>query len=257
LALRKTFKKKDNKIMKKLILIFSLLLSSINVSADLNDNLNDRIADYDVEGLDDFLISSSSSQERQDQAQESFDTYETFLEFNDQQEQNNPTGSRVSDSLMSDAKIMAMYDLIAFAVSSTFQGILTRNPDADYNYEVTSSDIEEGINASREIIGSFRDNPVFSAFDQLNMAASVNYYFNVGFNSNDITRGPSAMSEQAFRNILFFKDSSFSLAHGADTRLPAANRFSSNFLSTFFTNQNAVQSTCLGGGSCASPVGGM
>ena len=159
--------------MKKLILIFSLLLSSINVSADLND----RIADYQASYNDDFLIGSSALQERQDQAQESFDTYETFLEFNAQQEQNDPTGgnSRVSDTLMRDAKTMAVYDLVAYAVSSTFQGILTRNPDADYNYEVTSSDIEEGINASREIIGSFRDNPVFSVVDQLTMAASVNY----------------------------------------------------------------------------------
>ena len=122
--------------MKKLILIFSLLLSSINVSADLND----RIADYQASYNDDFLIGSSALQERQDQAQESFDTYETFLEFNAQQEQNDPTGgnSRVSDTLMRDAKTMAVYDLVAYAVSSTFQGILTRNPDADYNYEVTS-----------------------------------------------------------------------------------------------------------------------
>ena len=99
--------------MKKLILIFSLLLSSINVSADLG--MEKRIADND-----DFLIGSSYAEYRQDQAQESFDTYETFLEFNAQQEQNNPTGSRVDDSLMSDAKIVAMYDLVAYAVSRTF-----------------------------------------------------------------------------------------------------------------------------------------
>ena len=85
---------------------------------------------------------------------------------------------------------------------STFQGILTRNPDADYNYEVTSSDIEEGINASREIIGSFRDNPVFSVVDQLTMAASVNYYFNEGWNSNELTAGSNALSELAFRALI-------------------------------------------------------
>ena len=244
--------------MKKLILIFSLLLSSINVSADLNADLNDRIADYEVEGLDDFLISSSSSQERQDQAQESFDTYETFLEFNDQQDLNNPTGSRVSDSLMSDAKIMAIYDLIAYAVSSTFQGILTRNPDADYNYEVTSSDIEEGVNAAREIIGSFLNNPVFSTLDQLNMAASVNYYFKEGFNSNALTRGSTALNELSFRALLIRENRPFYMTVLiAERRLPSANSFSRNFLSTFFTNQSAVQSTCLGGGSCAAPVGGM
>ena len=240
--------------MKKLILIFSLLLSSINVSADLNADLNDRIADYGVEGLNDFLISSSSSLERQDQAQESFDTYETFLEFNDQQDLNNPTGSRVSDSLMSDAKIMAIYDLIAYAVSSTFQGILNRNPDADYNYEVTSSDIEEGIIASRLIIGSFRDNPVFSPLDQLNMAASVNYYFNAGFKSSALTRGPSALNELSFRALLIRDNSLYRTVLIGDRTLPSANSFSRNFLSTFFTNQNAVQSTCPGGGSCAKPL---
>ena len=235
--------------MKKLILIFSLLLSSINVSADLG--MEKRIADND-----DFLIGSSYAEYRQDQAQESFDTYETFLEFNDQQEQNNPTGSRVDDSLMSDAKIVAMYDLVAYAVSRTFQGILTRNPDADYNYEVTSSDIEEGINASREIIGSFRDNPVFSVVDQLTMAASVNYYFNEGFNSNELTAGPNAMSEQAFRALIIRENNYYIDVFTAERIMPGVNRFSRNFLSTFFTNQNAVQSTCLNA-SCASPAGPM
>ena len=235
--------------MKKLILIFSLLLSSINVSADLG--MEKRIADND-----DFLIGSSYAEYRQDQAQESFDTYETFLEFNDQQEQNNPTGSRVDDSLMSDAKIVAMYDLVAYAVSRTFQGILTRNPDADYNYEVTSSDIEEGINASREIIGSFRDNPVFSVVDQLTMAASVNYYFNEGFNSNELTAGPNAMSEQAFRALIIRENNYYIDVFTAERIMPGVNRFSRNFLSTFFTNQNAVQSTCLSA-SCVVPLGGM
>ena len=239
--------------MKRLILIFSLLLSSINVSADLND----RIADYEADSPSrDFLISSSSSQERQDQAQGSFDTYETFLEFNYQQDQNNPTGSRVSEDLMSDAKIVAMYDLVAYAVSRTFQGILTRNPDADYNYEVTSSDIEEGINASREIIGSFRDNPVFSVVDQLTMAASVNYYFNEGFNSNELTAGPNAMSEQAFRALIIRENNYYIDVYTAERIMPGVNRFSRNFLSTFFTNQNAVQSTCLSA-SCVVPLGGM
>ena len=241
--------------MKKLILIFSLLLSSINVSADFNAaDFNDRMADND-----DFLIGSSALQERQDQAQESFDTYKTFLEFNAQQEQKDPTGgnSRVSDTLMRDAKTMAMYDLVAYAVSSTFQGILTRNPDADYNYEVTSSDIEEGINASREIIGSFRDNPVFSVVDQLTMAASVYYYFTAGFNSNELTAGSHALSELAFRALIIRENTYYTSVFTAERIMPGVNMFSRNFLSTFFTNQNAIQSTCPGGGSCASPVGGM
>ena len=177
-----------------------------------------------------------------------------FLEFNYQQDQNNPTGSRVSEDLMSNAKIVAMYDLVAYAVSSTFQGILTRNPDADYNYEVTSSDIEEGINASREIIGSFLDNPVFSVLDQLTMAESVNYYFNEGWNSNELTAGSNALSELAFRALLTRGNNLYAQVYRGQGRLASANRFATS-ISTFFTNQNAVQSTCLSA-SCAAPVGG-
>jgi hypothetical protein len=240
--------------MKKLILIFTLLLSSLNVSAYL---LSDRIADYEADGPNrDFLISSSSYQERQDQAQGSLDTYEMFLEFNYQQDQNNPTGgnSRVSDTLMSDAKIVAMYDLVAYAVSRTFQGILTRNPDADYNYEVTSSDIREGINAAREIINSRAT--IFSVLDQWTMTSSVNYYFYEGWNSNELTAGSHALSELAFRTLITRASNLYAQVYGGQGRLASANRFAT-IISTFFTNQNAVQSTCTGGGSCASPVGGM
>ena len=229
--------------MKRLILIFSLLLSSINVSAE-------RIADYTARPGSDFLISSVSAEVRQEQAQGSFDTYETFFEFNAQQGEGQ---SRVTDVLMSEAKMVAMYDLVAYAVSQTFQGIISRNPDADYDYQVTPSDIVEGINAAREIIGPLVNNPVFSEQDQMSMSRSVNFYFNQGWNSNDLTSGPVTLSEQAF-SALINRENSYFYDSVSDTRLSLAraNRFSST-LSTFFTNQNAVQSTCLGA-SCAAPM---
>ena len=236
--------------MKKLILIFSLLLSSINVSAE-------RIADYTARPGSDFLISSVSAEVRQEQAQGSFDTYETFLEFNAQQGKGQ---SRVTDVLMSEAKMVAMYDLVAYAVSQTFQGIISRNPDADYDYRVTPSDIVEGINAAREIIGPLvlrssiiDNNPVFSVQDQMSMINSVNFYFNQGWNSNDLTSGPVTLNELAF-SALINRENSYFYDSVSDTRLSLAraNRFSST-LSTFFTNQNAVQSTCLGA-SCAAPM---
>ena len=229
--------------MKKLILIFSLLLSSVNVSAE-------RIADYTARPGSDFLISSVSAEVRQEQAQGSFDTYETFLEFNAQQGKGQ---SRVTDVLMSEAKMVAMYDLVAYAVSQTFQGIISRNPDADYDYLVTPSDIVEGINAAREIIGPLVNNPVFSVQDQQSMSRSVNFYFNQGWNSNDLTSGPVTLNELAF-SALINRENSYFYDSVSDTRLSLAraNRFSST-LSTFFTNQNAVQSTCLGA-SCAAPM---
>ena len=231
--------------MKRLILIFSLLLSSINVSAE-------RIADYTARPGSDFLISSVSAEVRQEQAQGSFDTYETFFEFNAQQGEGQ---SRVTDVLMSEAKMVAMYDLVAYAVSQTFQGIISRNPDADYDYQVTTTDIVEGINAAREIIGPLVNNPVFSVQDQEHMSRSVNFYFNQGWNSNDLTSGSVTLSELAFSALINRENSYFydSVSESTRMSLARANRFSSNFLSTFFTNQNAVQSTCLSG-SCAAPM---
>ena len=88
------------------------------------------------------------------------------------------------------------------------------------------------------------------------MAESVNYYFNEGFNSNELTAGSNAMSEVAFSALLTRGNNLYAQVYRGQGRLASANRFATS-ISTFFTNQNAVQSTCPGGGSCASPVGGM
>ena len=161
-----------------------------------------------------------------------FDTYETFFEFNAQQGEGQ---SRVTDVLMSEAKMVAMYDLVAYAVSQTFQGIISRNPDADYDYQVTTTDIVEGINAAREIIGPLVNNPVFSVQDQEHMSRSVNFYFNQGWNSNDLTSGSVTLSELAFSALINRENSYFydSVSESTRMSLARANRFSSNFLSTY------------------------
>ena len=227
--------------MKKLILIFTLLIISFNVSANL---LNDR----------DFL-EIMRSESREQLAQESFDTYETFLEFNAQQDRDNPTGSRVSEDLMSDARIIAMIDLVQYAIIESFEAAIARDETITTLDDIQQQDRVAGINAAREIIGPLVNNPVFSVEDQMLMSIAVNNYLNEYQNDRSKLNGP----DFALSIILSLDVRDLERFVYVDPRanMAAANRFSRNFLSTFFTNQNAIQSTCPGGGSCASPAGPM
>ena len=105
--------------MKKLILIFTLLLYSLNLSANRGE-IGSRL--YFMEE-----VSVEEIERKQQSAQESFDRYEMFLEYNAQQDRDNPTGSRVSEDLMNDAKTLAMFDLIQYAIIETFEAAIARD----------------------------------------------------------------------------------------------------------------------------------
>jgi len=241
--------------MKKLILIFTLLLSSLNLSANKGD-IGSRL---------DFMkeVSVEEIEKKQQLAQESFDTYETFLEFNAQQDRDNPTGSRVSEELMADAKVVAELDLIEYAILETLRAAVDRDRLIRTSDPILQQDVVDGINAAREIIGPLTNNPVFSVEDQDRMSTIVNDY--VRFHNKRAEENFS-MADDDDRIIfivarlrdfeLYFRF--FAGIWGGNPRdnIDNAARFTEN-IPTFFTNQNAIQSTCPGGGSCASPVGGM
>ena len=228
--------------MKKLILIFTLLISSFNVSAYL---LKDN----------DFLRTIRlNEQSREELAQNSFDTYKTFLEFNAQQDRDNPTGSRVSEDLMNDAKTLAMFDLIQYAIIETFEAAIARDERITIRGYILPEDEEVGNKAAQEIIGPLENNPVFSVEDQVRMRNAVDRYVSDYHFNRDNLNGPAyALS---ILTSLGGADLATRFLYHNDprTNIREANRFSRNFLSTFFTNQNAVQSTCLNA-SCASPAG--
>jgi hypothetical protein len=230
--------------MKKLILIFTLLISSFNVSAYL---LKDN----------DFLRTIRlNEQSREELAQNSFDTYKTFLEFNAQQDRDNPTGSRVSEDLMNDAKTLAMFDLIQYAIIETFEAAIARDETITIRGYISPEDEEVGNKAAQEIIGPWRNNPVFSVEDQVRMRKAVARYVSDYQFNRDNLNGP-AYALSILTSLGGYDLATRFLYHNDPrTNIREANRFSRNFLSTFFTNQNAVQSTCLGM-SCAAPVGGM
>jgi hypothetical protein len=228
--------------MKKLILIFTLLISSFNVSAYLlKDNDFLRTMRLDV-------------QSREELAQNSFDTYKTFLEFNAQQDRDNPTGSRVSEDLMNDAKTLAMFDLIQYAIIETFEAAIARDETITIRGYISPEDEEVGNKAAQEIIGPWRNNPVFSVEDQVRMRKAVARYVNDYQFNRDNLNGP-AYALSILTSLGGYALATRFLYHNDPrTNIREANRFSRNFLSTFFTNQNAVQSTCLNA-SCASPAG--
>ena len=230
--------------MKKLILIFTLLISSFNVSAYLlKDNDFLRTMRLDV-------------QSREELAQNSFDTYKTFLEFNAQQDRDNPTGSRVSEDLMNDAKTLAMFDLIQYAIIETFEAAIARDETITIRGYISPEDEEVGNKAAQEIIGPWENNPVFSVEDQVRMRKAVARYVNDYQFNRDNLNGP-AYALSILTSLGGYDLATRFLYHNDPrTNVREANRFSRNFLSTFFTNQNAVQSTCLSA-SCVEPLGGM
>ena len=228
--------------MKKLILIFTLLLSSFNVSAYL---LKDN-------GLLEAMRSNVVSREQL--AQESVDTYEAFLKFNAQQDRDNPTGSRVSEDLMNDAKTIAMFDLIQYAIIETFEAAIARDERITIRGYILPEDEEVGNKAAQEIIGPLENNPVFSVEDQVRMRNAVDRYVSDYHFNRDNLNGP-AYALSILTSLGGYDLATRFLYHNDPrTNVREANRFSRNFLSTFFTNQNAVQSTCLNA-SCASPAG--
>ena len=154
--------------MKKLILILTLLLSSLNLSANRGE-IGSRL--YFMEE-----VSVEEIERKQQSAQESFDRYEMFLEYNAQQDRDNPTGSRVSEELMADAKVVAELDLIEYAILETLRAAVDRDILIRTSDPILQQDVVDGINAAREIIGPLTNNPVFSVDDQSRMSTIVNEY---------------------------------------------------------------------------------
>ena len=209
--------------------------------------------------------------------QESIDTYKLFVKYNE----DNPSGPQVSETLLSQVKNVAMFDAIFFAIKQTYMAAVKRDPTLTKTEKPSMKDIANGMLATREIIGPIPNNPLFNAADFERMSIAVNEYFDSPVNLNpEVTQWENLKKGQATQDpdrgytivaaiITLFSDNGCKgikcyatglLDYYNDTSdMINANKVATDGvdLSTFHTNQNAVQSTCLGGGSCAAPVGGM
>ena len=266
--------------MKKLILIFSLLLSSLNVSAVLLSE-TEIVKDGSVSTFGDI----------DESLQESLDTYNLYVDYNAQQEKDNPTGPRVSETLLTQVKNVVMFDAVLYAIKQTYMAAVVRDPTIRKTEKPSVKDIANGILATREIIGPIPNNPLFNAADFERMTTAVNKYFNspVDVNMGSFVRVISGWESDFTLEVsdTQYPENAFGIVASIITSLSLKNcevnnnmclsekldvyfenyiemdnsnkarRLAgegTNILSTFFTNQNAVQSTCPGGGSCAKPL---
>ena len=265
--------------MKKLILILSLLLSSLNLSAAPAELLKDNNT---------FVKNRYYFEKQKEFVQDSYITYATFKRYNEQQKEKNQA-SRVSNELIIESKMLAMYDYIQFALSETLIAAVYRDETITENDPLLPVDVERGIaRASLLITPKNTDSGLSQAFsenDLRQMKTIVEDHVR-GYNNDDYSNKwkylnrnethffiidelmnnmailidlPSIESEDNYSEI---EEKLYSLRHkfyrARDMRdsLQFSEKFTRD-IATTFTNLNAIQSTCPGAGSCAYPLGGM
>ena len=259
--------------MKKLILILSLLLSSLNLSATPAELLKDTNA---------FVENRYSFEKQKEFVQDSYISYATFKRYNEQQKQKNQD-SRVSDGLIMESKMLAMYDYIQFAISETLIAAVFRDETITENDPLLPEDVERGIARASLLITPKKKTDLYQAFSK-NDLSSMKYivedyvlfeYNNDYYNyaDRDSTRNyiiyrllntyfksfvemKAKLSEEEWRrHDRLFHSLANKLMLGRDMRdsLLFSQKFTRD-IATTFTNLNAIQSTCPGGGSCASPM---
>ena len=258
--------------MKKLILIFTLLLSSLNLSATPAELLKNTNA---------FVENRYLFEEQKEFVQDSYISYATFKRYNEQQKEKNQD-SRVSNELIIESKMLAMYDYIQFAISETLVAAVDRDETITENDPLLPEDVERGIARASLLITPNKKTDLYQAFsnnDLSEMKYIVETYALKYYNSyRDKLKYSMRESTHEFiidslethlflamihKDFKMHDEKSFQLF---DTLLEKfydrrdmrdSILFSQKFtrdIATTFTNLNAIQSTCPGGGSCASPM---
>jgi len=258
--------------MKKLILILSLLLSSLNLSATPAYLLKDTNA---------FVENRDSFEKQKEFVQDSYISYATFKRYNEQQKQKNQD-SRVSDGLIMESKMLAMYDYIQFAISETLIAAVFRDETITENDPLLPEDVERGIARASLLITPNKKTDLYQAFSKNDLSSMkyivedyVSEYNNDYYNYADrdsthnfiiyglmnnhfksfYERKAKLSEEEWRRQNQLFHSLYDKFVRGGDMRdsLLFSQKFTRD-IATTFTNLNAIQSTCPGGGSCASPM---
>ena len=259
--------------MKKLILILSLLLSSLNLSANPAELLKDKYA---------FKKNRDSFEKQKESVQDSYITYATFKRYNEQQKEKNQD-SRVSDGLIMESKMLAMYDYIQFAISETLIAAVFRDETITEHDPLLPQDVERGIARASLLITPNKKTDLYQAFSNNDLSSMksivedyVRVYNNDYYNYADrdgthnfiidrllnnylkSLRKAKLSEEEEWRHKQLFHSLTYKFISGYDMRdsLLFSQKFTRD-IATTFTNLNAIQSTCPGAGSCASPAGPM
>ena len=236
--------------MKKLILILSLLLSSINVSAAEVGNNNDQLKN--MLEIKELYKQGAFLSTHQD--------YLTVMKQKDRLIKLN----KVNEDQLAQYCNAARTDIVTGGIVYTL-GVPSRSislaltlPISEkspiFEKKITTTNINKAYTQISSVIDDGIKQGAYTNQQKVSCLATFNNFVTEWNDVNKVARIDMLNTmNKKIAKILINNDNTltnniFSLNKNINN---------CNNLATFFTNQNAIQSTCPGGGSCASPVGGM
>ena len=236
--------------MKKLILILSLLLSSINVSAAEVGNNNDQLKN--MLEIKELYKQGAFLSTHQD--------YLTVMKQKDRLIKLN----KVNEDQLAQYCNAARTDIVTGGIVHTL-GVPSRSislaltlPISEkspiFEKKITTTNINKAYTQISSVIDDGIKQGAYTNQQKVSCLATFNNFVTEWNDVNKVARIDMLNTmNKKIAKILINNDNTltnniFSLNKNINN---------CNNLATFFTNQNAIQSTCPGGGSCASPVGGM
>ena len=238
--------------MKKLILILSLLLSSINVSAAEVGNNNDQLKyKLDIKELYKQGVFLSTHQD-----------YLTVMKQKDRLIKLN----KVKEDQLAQYCNAARTDIVTGGIVHTL-GVpsstiyLTHSNNMPISVKspilgkkITGTEIKKGVETISSVINDGIKQGAYTNQQKVSCLATFNNFVTEWNDVNKVARIDMLNTmNKKIAKILINNDKA--LTNNIFSLNKKINNC--NNLATFFTNQNAIQSTCPGAGSCAYPVGGM
>ena len=233
--------------MKKLILILSLLLSSINVSAAEVGNNNDQLK-YKLDIKEPY---------KQEVFLSTHQDYLTVMKQKDRLIKLN----KVKDDQLAQYCNAARTDIVTGGIVKTFgfNISITHNlPISEKSpilgKKITGTEIKKGVETISSVIDDGIKQGAYTNQQKVSCLATFNNFVTEWNDVNKVARIDMLNTmNKKIAKILINNDKA--LTNNIFSLNKKINNC--NNLATFFTNQNAIQSTCPGGGSCASPAGPM
>ena len=236
--------------MKKLILILSLLLSSINVSAAEVGNNNDQLKN--MLEIKELYKQGAFLSTHQD--------YLTVMKQKDRLIKLN----KVKEDQLAQYCNAARTDIVTGGIVYTL-GVPSRSislaltlPISEkspiFEKKITTTNINKAYTQISSVIDDGIKQGAYTNQQKVSCLATFNNFITEWNDVNKVARIDMLNTmNKKIAKILINNDNT--LTNNIFSLNKKINNC--NNLATFFTNQNAIQSTCPGGGSCASPVGGM
>ena len=233
-----------------MILIFSLLLSSINVSAAEVGNNNDQIKKR--------LEIKAQNKEAL------YVTHKDYITVMNQKDRLIKL-NKVKEDQLAQYCNAARTDIVTGGIVHTL-GVpsinintinITNNmpiPTSIFEKKITGTEIKKGVETISSVIDDGIKQGAYTNQQKVSCLATFNNFITEWNDVNKVARIDMLNTMNTNIGKILIKNDK-ALTNNIFSLNKKINNC--NNLATFFTNQNAIQSTCPGGGSCASPAGPM